>query len=207
MTVAIRPGQRRHHVDAVGEEDGLGDVVGDQQHRRADLAPDLEQPLLQLGARDPVERAEGLVQQHRRLAEQHRAQEGGALAHAARELPRPARSNPPSPKRSSSGRARARAAAADAGELEADRDVVDRPPPRQQRVALGHEGAGAEPAGAGRPSISDLARVGMLEPGEDVEQRALAGAAGADQRHELAGLRRRGRRGRASAAARSPPRA
>ncbi len=42
------PGQRRHHVDAVGEEDRLGDVVGDQRDGRAELAPDLEQPLLQL---------------------------------------------------------------------------------------------------------------------------------------------------------------
>ena len=49
-------------------------------------------------------------------------------------------------------RVRARGRATHAGELEPDRDVVDRPPPGQQRVALRHERAGAEATPA-RPSI------------------------------------------------------
>ena len=67
-------------------------------------------------------------------------------------------SKPPRPKRSSSGRACARARGAPhAGELEPDRDVVDRAPPGQQRVALGHEGARAEPARRRRAVEADLA--------------------------------------------------
>ena len=101
-----------------------------------------------------------------------------------------ARSNPARPKRSSSGRARSRAAAPPhAGQLEADRHVVDRPPPRQQRVALRHEGARAEPVARRLAVDQDLAVVGIVEAGEDSEQRALAGAARPDQRDELAGLR------------------
>src|SRR5580704_3004988 len=117
--------------------------MGDQRDGRADLTPDLEQPLLELRAGDPVECPERLVEQHRRLAEQHRAQERGAVAHAARELPRPCRLETAEAEAlEQRAGALTSGGPADARELQPDRHVVDRPPPRQQPVVLRHERAG-----------------------------------------------------------------
>src|SRR5712691_705096 len=80
-------GPPREHVHAVGEIHGLLDVVGDEQDRGAERAPQAEQRVLQLDARERVEGAEGLVhQQHVRLAGE-RARDGDTLLHASRELP------------------------------------------------------------------------------------------------------------------------
>ena len=81
-------GPRAHDVDAVGQEDRLVDVVGDEDHGLAQLAPDVQQPLLHEQAGLRVERAERLVEQQDVAREEHRADERRALAHAARELAR-----------------------------------------------------------------------------------------------------------------------
>src|SRR5580704_2699607 len=163
--------------------------MGDQRDGRADLTPDLEQPLLELRAGDPVECPERLVEQHRRLAEQHRAQERGAVAHAARELPRPCRLETAEPEAlEQRAGALTSGGPADARELQPDRHVVDRPPPRQQPVVLRHEGARAEPVLVRAAVDQDLAGGRGLESGEDLEQRALAATARADHGDELAGL-------------------
>ena len=70
------------------ERDRLGDVVGHEHDGLAAEIPQLEQVLLQLRARLRIERAERLVHQdHRRIVDQ-RADQRGALAHAAGELVR-----------------------------------------------------------------------------------------------------------------------
>ena len=79
---------RAHHIDAVGEEHRLVDVVGDEDHGLAQLAPDVEQPLLHEQARLGIESSERLVEQQDVAREEHRANERGALPHAARELAR-----------------------------------------------------------------------------------------------------------------------
>ena len=80
-------GPRAHHADAAGEEAGLAQIVGDQQHGRLVRHPEVLQDRPQLLAGELVERAERLVQQqHARLMDQ-RAAEIGALEHAAGELP------------------------------------------------------------------------------------------------------------------------
>src|SRR5216684_8826116 len=61
---AARP--RREHEDAVGEVDRLGNAVGDENDRGAGGGPDAEQLLVQVIARDLVERAERLVHQQDR---------------------------------------------------------------------------------------------------------------------------------------------
>src|SRR4051794_39247448 len=78
------PGPRAHHDDAVGKEDGLVDLVGNEEHRLAGLAPDLEQLLLHELARLGVERGERLVHEQDLRVGGQRAGEVTALLHAAR---------------------------------------------------------------------------------------------------------------------------
>jgi hypothetical protein len=56
--------------------------------------------------------------------------------------------------------------------------VVDRRQPGQQQVPLGHQH---------RWGARDRAAVGLLQPADQLEQRRLAAAAGADHRDDLAG--------------------
>ena len=70
------------------ELEGLGDVVGDHEHRHAGVAPERRGELLHIAADAGVEGAEGLVEeQHLRLLEE-RLGDGEALLHAAGELGR-----------------------------------------------------------------------------------------------------------------------
>jgi hypothetical protein len=76
------------HVDRVGEEHALAQVVRDQDDVELLRRVQVAQRAPQLFAREGVERAEGLVeQQHLGLVDQ-RAADAGALLHAARQLPR-----------------------------------------------------------------------------------------------------------------------
>ena len=76
---------RRHDHDAVGERDRLFEIVGDEQHRLAVGAPQIEQQIAHDLPRLRVERAERLVhQQDLRIADQH-LREPDALALAAGE--------------------------------------------------------------------------------------------------------------------------
>jgi hypothetical protein len=83
---AARPA--REHRDAVGEQDCLLDVVGDEHDGPRLAGEGRGEPFLHLRSRDRVERAERLVEAQQRLARQQRAHERHALAHAAGELVR-----------------------------------------------------------------------------------------------------------------------
>ena len=85
---AMRAGGLRQHQRAVAQRDRLGDVMGDEDDGLAPEVPKPEQVVLQLHARLRVERAERLVHQDDRRIVDERADEGGALAHAAGELVR-----------------------------------------------------------------------------------------------------------------------
>ena len=134
------PGARRQHDHAVAEAGRLLDVVGDEQDRARLLAQRLREPVLHLAARERVERGEGLVQAQDRLAREQGAQEGHALAHAAREL---VGAGALEALQAEGGeervRAGARLLARRPGQAHRERGVVDRAQPRQQAVALGHE--------------------------------------------------------------------
>ena len=83
-----RPGRAGQHQHLLAEKRRLVDAVGDEHDRRAGLAPDAQQFLVQPVAGDLVQRAERLIhQQHARSAQQ-RARDRHALAHAARQLVR-----------------------------------------------------------------------------------------------------------------------
>ena len=68
------------------EERRLGEVVRDEHHRLAELAEDAAQVLLQVGARERVERAERLVEEEDLRLEEERAHEPHALRLTAGEL-------------------------------------------------------------------------------------------------------------------------
>ena len=81
-------GMRRQHQDAVGEEDRLVEIVGDEDDGDVDLAPDFQQMRLHLGTRLRVERAERLVHQQNARLIGERAHDRHALLHAAGQLMR-----------------------------------------------------------------------------------------------------------------------
>ena len=84
--VGDAPRARRHHDDALGEEDRLGDRVGDEHDRGARLGADPDQLGLHALARHLVQRAERLVHEQQRRPARERAGDRHALLHAAREL-------------------------------------------------------------------------------------------------------------------------
>ena len=125
------------------------------------------EPLLQLGARDRVERPERLVQEQDRLPREQGAGERDSLAHAAGELVRLGS------RRTPRARSARRAGAPGGGplrartpsQLECQRGVVERAPPGQQQVPLRHQDAAAKPLGRRtrrprRPSHRRLAPAG-----------------------------------------------
>src|SRR6266852_6077797 len=73
----------RHHHDLVREKYRLIDRMGDEQHRLAVAFPDVEQIVLQPGARMRIERAKWLVHQEHRGVIGQRARQRDALLHAA----------------------------------------------------------------------------------------------------------------------------
>jgi hypothetical protein len=146
------------------------------------------EPVLEVRAGDRVEGAEGLVEQQDGPAGQERAQERHALAHAAGELrwagPLELGEAEALEQR---GRAPARLAAGDTLALEREPGVAERVPPRQQQVTLGHQRAGLAPCrGLDAPAHPHLPGVGLLETGQELEQRRFAASGRADDRDRLA---------------------
>ena len=78
----------REDHDAVGEVDGLVDVVRDEQDRDAVVVADLQHEVLEVGARLRVDGGERLVHQQDLGPVGEPAGDRHALLHAARELPR-----------------------------------------------------------------------------------------------------------------------
>ncbi len=103
----------------------------------------LEDQLLDLLARERVERAERLVHQHHFGVARERAREADALLHAAGELVDRARRRSSRGRRGAACRARSRARSAlrHAAHAQAELDVVDDVEPRHQRVLLEHDAA------------------------------------------------------------------
>ena len=115
----------------------------------------VRQPLLQLRARDRVERRERLVQQQHGPRGEQRARERDALAHAARQL---VRARGGELRRARSARTARRPAAAPRAarrrrSSSASAGVVERRAPRQQQVALRHQDAARKPVGGRRAAL------------------------------------------------------
>src|SRR3989441_3486268 len=80
------PGARRHDGDPRREEERLVQAWGHEDHRLAQPAPDVEEPLAHEHARLLVEGAERLVHQEDLRVDGERAADRGALLHAPGEL-------------------------------------------------------------------------------------------------------------------------
>src|SRR5262245_10861333 len=189
-----RGGPRRHDHHAVGERDRLLEIMGDEQHRLAIGAPQIQQQVAHDLPRLRIERAERLVhQQYLGVADEH-LHEAHALPLAARQHVRIARAElGEADAGEPSLRALARRRARDAGGLEPDRDVLQRGLPREQRVRLEQVAGLAVERGERHAENVDAARGRRDQPGGDVEQRRLTAAGRADDGHELAvGHRKRG---------------
>ena len=71
----------RHHGDAVGERDGLGDIVRHEHDGLADALPDIEQHLMHAPACERIKRRERLIhQQHVGFDRETRARSASAAA-------------------------------------------------------------------------------------------------------------------------------
>ena len=136
----MRPGLAAQHDHAVGEEQRLVEIVGDQEHGRAGRAAhEAEQLLLQRLPGQRVERAERLVQQQHGRAGDQGAGEGRALRHAAGQRLRAGhrRSRRGRPARASPAASRSRSARGQVAR-QAERDIVRTAEPGHQPRLLEH---------------------------------------------------------------------
>ena len=181
------PGGRAHDQHAVGEEDRLVNVMGDEQDRGLELGPEPQQVLLHHRARLRIERTEGLVHQQDGRLVGERPRDADPLLHATRKLGRiamgetgkadhieqfvgdGARPGPPFPLG-----------------IGSECDVVPDRLPREQRVLLEYHatiGTGADNLISVNPDPSG-GRANIA--GDRVEQCGFAAARGTEQAHERA---------------------
>ena len=182
----------------VAELQRLGEVVGDEDHRLADLVVEAEDLVLHVAADQRVEGAERLVEEHDLGVDGEGPGQADPLLHAARQLVRVALARDPRARRGRIiSRARLRGAACGfAADLEAERDVVDDPPVWQQAEVL-EDHAEPVPSQLAQPSLvhlddvvaveQDLARGRLDEPGQAADERGLAAARQAHDDEDLAG--------------------
>ncbi len=183
----VRAGPERD--DAVGEEDRLVDVIGDQHHRLPLRLPDRGDLVLELGAGQRVERRERLVEEEEVGLRRQGACHGDALAHAAGQLRRPAVTGViEADEGDVAVDPRLARGAALLGEerIDRERDVALDRQPRHQRIGLEHD-----PDARRRPvdlpaAEDDAATVGSGQSRDRRDQRRLAGPGEADDGDELA---------------------
>src|SRR5690606_1915128 len=187
------PGAGAHHDDPAAEEDRLRHRVGDEDDRRAGLAPDAVHLDVHLLARERVERAERLVHEQDARLVQQRPAKRRALLHAAGPLVRQrlleARETG---QRDERVRALVGAAPVHAPHLGLEQDVLAHAAPLQERGPLEREPDVALGSRDGLPVEAHLALGAGGEARDDLQQRRLAAPRGADDRHELARPDRQG---------------
>ena len=136
-----------------------------------------------------IERGERLVEEQHVGVVDQRARKRHALAHAARERRGIVVGKAVQAELVEHGaRALFRVAARHAPDLEAELHVGDRRAPGQQQVLLQHVAGFRRDAGEHRAVPPDLAGTRRKQPGEDIEQRRLPAAGGADDGDDLARL-------------------
>ena len=160
--------------------------MGDEQHRLALRLPDLQQQLLHEPAGLVVERPERLVEQEDGGVVGQRPRDRHALLHPARELLRQVPLEAREPHAAHVVRHDPLAPRARNARLaQAEGDVVGHREPRKERVGLEHHAPVGARALHHAPAHRDLARRGRVEARHQAQERALAAARGAQQRHEL----------------------
>src|SRR5579875_1620582 len=181
------PGTGRHHGDPLGEKDRFLHVVGDEDHGLARMLPDAQQLHLHQAAGLRVERAEGLVHQQDARIDGERAGDCRALLHAARELRGIAVLEPAETDEIDEG-AGAPLALIPRYPLffKTVKNILqNRLPGKQGKVLKDNATVGT---GAGNRLAFDQDRAGLdrQKAADQIEQCALAAAARAEQRDELA---------------------
>src|SRR5215471_14579925 len=177
----------RHDHDAVGEGDGLGEIVGDKDHGLASRAPEPQQLGVQVELGVRVESAKGLVHEEDFGIHHERAHQGDPLPHAAGQR---GGERLLETLESSEGDgfadARSDLRASEAAVLEAEGDVALHRAPGEYSVLL--EDVADLGSGTGAHSLAvdeDLAARGLHERADHVEDGGLPAARGADDGHEL----------------------
>ena len=160
----------------------------DQHHRRSGLAPEPQQFLAHQQARLLIERAERLVEENEARAQHQRACDADALAHAAGQLRRiGAAETGETHEGERLVHAPNNFRAVGAGPAQAECDVVPHVEPGESGIFLEHDpDLVGDGAGNGAAFHLDGARRRRDQPGDDLEQRALAAARGPDHAEELA---------------------
>ena len=161
--------------------------MGDEQHGRGGLIPDAQQQLLHVGARLGIQRAEGLVHQHRAGAQRKRSGDGHALLHASGKGVRVSLLEAGQPR----GLDQLAHDPAPLGnghpvDLQAIGDVVGDVEPGERRVFLEHHAAFAARTLDRLAVEQHLSAVGPVEAGDQAQDGGLAAARGAQQYAELA---------------------
>ncbi len=192
----IEPLAQIQHL--VAEHLGFLRVVGDQQHRHPQASLQLVQLTAHVRAQQRVEGGKGLVQQQRPGFGNQRACQRGALALPARQLRRQLlghRTQLESIQPVLDGRLAVARARVEQPAPQAEGDVLAHVEVREQRVVLEQVGHLAalrwqvdarglvEQRGA---SQADVALIGTHQPGDGLEQQALARAGGAENHQPLA---------------------
>ncbi|MNN13011.1 hypothetical protein D3C81_1260270 [compost metagenome] len=165
---------------SIGHGNRFADVVGDQQHGEAMLAPQTFDQLLHLDPGQSVQRAERLIQQQQPWLMDQRPGQGYTLLLATGQRRRPfigtigqadrfqclQRTWPPSAR-------------------QAQANVVDDLLPGQQTRILEHQAGFLAGIGQRRGTCQQLAGAGLVEPCQQAQQGALAAAAATDDGDEL----------------------
>src|SRR5215510_9367913 len=181
------PGMRRHHNHPVGEVDRLRHVVRHVDHGLAGLAPDVGEQALHGVAGERIERRERLVHEQDGRVVGERARDRDSLLHAAREVVRVGLGELLELDQAQLLERDALALGlAHALHLEAEGDVAERGAPgKELREILEHDAAIGALATHRLTADPDLAAGRLEKSRDDVEQRSLAAARGANQAEEL----------------------
>jgi hypothetical protein len=177
--------------DAVGEQDGFFDVVGDEEDGLGGhgfVGPELEEFGAEVFGGEDVEGGEGLVHEEDFGLDDEGAGEADALAHAAGELFGEGGLEAVE----ADGVEHAEAAFAagfgvDAAGLERGFDVFEDGEPGEEREALEDDGDVDFGVGDGLFMPVDLAGAGLGEAGEHAQHGGFAGAGGAEEGENFAG--------------------
>src|SRR5712692_2201574 len=186
--LADLPWARRHHHDPIGEHDRFGDAVRHEEHGLARVTPDAQELVAHPGARDLIERTEGLVHEQEGRVEDERARDRDALLHAAGELVRMRlRECAEADERQDLIGAAESLGPRALVQLEPELDVRADRTPRKQRGLLEHEADVLRALRLLRGTTADLDASDrrLDEAADDPEERGLAAAARTDERDEL----------------------
>src|SRR5690606_25782269 len=174
--------------DAVGELEGLVDIVGDEHDGLLMVLADLEQEVLHAQPGERIERGEGLIEEeHIRLCSQA-TREPHALGHAAGELVRPGIGALAQPDLGEESRDAVGLRALALATARTERDVAGNGSPGQQPWLLEDDGTALVRDGNAATADGDLSADGLLQTGDQAQDGGLATAARAENRNELAAI-------------------